>query len=390
MKIALVHDYLREYGGAERVVEVLHEMYPEAPLYTAFVDWPSFAKAPEGKVELFKSMDIRTSWVQHNWFVKKYHSPLRFLTPLIWESFDLRGFDVVISSSGWYMCRGVVTRPETLHVSYIHHPPRNLYGYPTGSVAQSPFAKAYGVVINPFLRSYDFATAQRVDELVANSETTRERIKKFYRRESTVIYPPVKIETNSPQPSLTKGGIIPPLGKRGLGGVINKSYYLSVGRLTYAKRVDLAIAACNELKLPLKIVGTGREEGKLRAISGPTIEFLGSVSDEQLAKLYKGAKALIFCALEEDFGMVPVEAMSYGVGVIALRQGGVTETIIEGRTGLFFNKPEVEEVVKVVKEFERFRFDPETCIKQAQKFSTQVFKKKMRDFVEEKYHTRQK
>ncbi|KKS56081.1 MAG: Glycosyl transferase group 1, partial [Candidatus Gottesmanbacteria bacterium GW2011_GWA1_42_26] len=112
----------------------------------------------------------------------------------------------------------------------------------------------------------------------------------------------MKIETNSPQPSLTKGGIIPPLGKRGLGGVINKSYYLSVGRLTYAKRVDLAIAACNELKLPLKIVGTGREEGKLRAISGPTIEFLGSVSDEQLAKLYKGAKALIFCALEEDFG----------------------------------------------------------------------------------------
>ena len=379
MKVALVHDYLREYGGAERVVEVLHEMYPDAPLYTAFVDWSSFAKAPEGKVELFKSMDIRTSWVQHNWLVKKYHSPLRFLTPLIWESLDLRGFDVVISSSGWYMCRGVVTGPEQLHISYIHHPPRNLYGYPTGSVAQSLLAKVYGTLINPFLRMYDFATAQRVDELVANSETTRERIKKFYRRDATVIYPPIQMQ------------------KSKIKNQNEKEYFLSVGRLTYAKRVDLAISTCNELKLPLKIVGTGREEGELRAISGPTIEFLGSVSDEQLAKLYKGAKALIFCALEEDFGMVPVEAMSYGVPVIALRQGGVIETVIEGTrsagsgqgTGLFFNKPEVEEVVKVVKEFEKWRFDPEAGIKQARKFSKEVFKKSMQEFVEKSYQTHQ-
>lgn len=363
MKIALVHDYLREYGGAERVVEVLHELYPQAPLYTAFVDWEALGEFA-GK---FKNWDIRTSWVDRNFLVKKFHSPLRFLTPLIWESFDLRGFDVVISSSGWYMCRGVVTRPETVHISYIHHPPRNLYGYPTGTKPNA-VVSAYAVLINPFLRVYDFATAQRVDELVANSQTTRERIKKFYRRESTVIYPPVEVGSSQSAVRSKK-----------------ENYYLSVGRLTYAKRVDLAIEACNKLNLPLKIVGSGKEESYLKSIAGPTIEFLGTVSDEQLAKLYSGARALIFCALEEDFGMVPVEAMGHGVPVIGLKQGGVIETVIEGKTGLFFEKPEVEEVVKVVKKFEKLKFEPQVIKNCVQKFSKEVFKQKMKVFVEEKY-----
>jgi glycosyltransferase involved in cell wall biosynthesis len=368
MKVALVHDYLREYGGAERVVEALHELYPDAPLYTAFVDWEALSEFGQR----FKSWDIRTTWVDRNPIVKKWHSPLRFLTPLVWESLDLRGFDVVISSSGWYICRGVVTRPETVHISYIHHPPRNLYGFPTGRKPNG-LIKAYAAFINPFLRVYDYAAMQRVDYVVANSQTTRERIQKFYRRDSTVIYPPVEVKSSKLKVERKRG-----------------DYFLIVGRLTYSKRVDLVIEACNELKLSLKIVGTGKEEEYLRSIARETIEFVGSVSDEELAKLYAGAKALIFCSLEEDFGIVPVEAMGHGVPVIALKQGGVRETVVEGKTGLFFNEPTKESLVTVLKKFESMKFDPETIHKRAEKFSKEVFQKKMKDFVEEKYQKQNK
>lgn len=362
MKVALVHDYLREYGGAERVVEVLHEMYPEAPLYTSFVDWEALGS----HAARFKQWDIRTSWVQKNWLVKKYHSPLRFLTPLIWESLDLRGFDLVISSSGWYICRGVVTRPETVHISYIHHPPRNLYGYATGR-PKNLFVKIYAALINPMLRMYDFATAQRVDYLIANSEETKRRIKKFYRREATVIYPPVEISG--------KG--------KGERGKSQKEYFLSVGRLSYAKRIDVIIKACNELKLPLRIVGVGGEGDYLKSIAGPQIEFLGEVSDEKLTEIYTGARALIFSALQEDFGMVPVEAMAHGIPVIALKQGGVAETVIDGKTGIFFDEPTVASLKSAILEFEKKEktFTATACIAQAEKFSKAEFKQKMRDFV---------
>jgi glycosyltransferase involved in cell wall biosynthesis len=278
------------------------------------------------------------------------------------------------------MCRGVVTRPEQLHISYIHHPPRNLYGYPTGKKPNG-LVSAYATFINPFLRMYDFATAQRVDYLIANSQETRSRIKKFYRREAKVIYPPVKVGNNSlPPPLKIRGG-----SASWRRGVMKRSYFLSVGRLTYAKRVDLAIEACNKLKVPLKIVGTGREEESLRKIAGPTIEFVGSVSDEELARLYVGAKALIFCALQEDFGMVPVEAMALGVPVIVLKQGGVIETVTHGKTGLFFEDPTVEDLIKAIKALDKSNVKPEDCVRQAQKFSAEVFKKKMKAFIEEKY-----
>ncbi|KKU86834.1 MAG: glycosyltransferase [Candidatus Gottesmanbacteria bacterium GW2011_GWA2_47_9] len=374
MNIALVHDYLREYGGAERVVEALHEMWPEAPLYTSFVDWPSLAKAPAGKVELFKSMDIRTSWVEHVWLVKKLISPLRFLAPMIWGSFNLSGYDVVISSSGWFMCRGVSIKKPAVHISYIHHPPRNLYGYATGSDWQKyPIVRIYGAIVNFFLRHYDFETAQAVDYFVANSKETARRVKKFYRRESTVIYPPVEI---------SKGLA---LKTRPQGKALRKQdYFLSVGRLTWAKRIDLAIEACNKLKLPLKIVGTGKEEEYLRSIAGPTVEFLGSVSDEELSRLYLGAKALIFCALDEDFGMVPVEAMAAGVPVIALAQGGVVETVVDGETGVLFREPTVECLVEGIKRWEDSKTGrwEQNCRKQAQKFSKERFKKELKAFVE--------
>jgi glycosyltransferase involved in cell wall biosynthesis len=454
LKIALVHDYLREYGGAERVVEALHEIWPEAPIYTSFVDWQSFAKAPAGKLELFRSWDIRTSWVQKFWLIKKCISPLRFLAPLIWRSFDVSGYDVVVSSSGWFMCRGVAldtagpafqvsalrsqknfdpssisfssvhsrygkekvntdkifslpaqsTRP--LHICYIHHPPRNLYGYPTGSDLQKYWpVSVYAAIINFFLRHYDYQTAQQVDYFIANSEETKRRVWKFYRRESTVIYPPIESGINPPArlPSGMAGEAgnqpaCPPAvgyGRRGResGEKQKRSYFLSVGRLTYSKRVDLAIAACRKLGLPLKIVGTGKEEKSLKKLASQSknIEFLGSVSDQELHRFYEGARGLIFCALDEDFGMVPVEAMSHGTPVIALAQGGVLETVIDGKTGVFFREPTVESLAGALGRFEKLGESEklgEHCRKQAEKFGTERFKRELLAFIDQQVYNK--
>ena len=379
MKIALVHDYLREYGGAERVVEVFHEIWPDAPLYTSFVDF----KALGDHAKRFQDWDIRTSWVQHNPIVKKWHSPLRFLAPQIWNSFDLSEFDVVLSSSGWFMCRGVRTKklsalnsqPSTLHICYIHHPPRNMYGYATGSNLQKyKIVRMYAAVINFYLRHYDFKTAQAVDYFIANSKETARRVEKFYRRDSTVIYPPIEVSSIKYQVSGKNKKIMTP-----------DTYYLAVGRLTYSKRLDVVIGACNRLKLPLKIVGVGKEEEALKAIAGPTIEFVGGVSDQQLDEMYAGAKALIFCALDEDFGMVPVEAMGHGVPVIGLSQGGVVETVIEGKSGMLFEKPEVEDLIKTIKRFETSKKDwSADCITWAKKFSKERFIREIKEFVEQK------
>ncbi len=376
MKVAIVHDYLREYGGAERVVESLHEIWPEAPLYTSFVDWEKLGD--QGK--RFKGLDIRTSWVQQNWLVKKFHSPLRFLAPKIWESLDLTGYDIVISSSGWFMCRGVKVKEPAVHICYIHHPPRNLYGYATGSDLEKLWpVKVYATIVNFFLRHYDFETAQKVDYFIANSKETARRVWKFYRRESAVIYPPIQIKS---QISNYKFQINSKFQIQN-----SRTYFLSVGRLSWAKRVDLAIEACNKLEVPLKVVGVGKEEDHLRSIAGPTIEFLGSVSDEELAGLYQGARALIFCALDEDFGMVPVEAMAYGTPVIALGQGGVLETVVDGETGILFHEPRVENLIVAIKKFIKIKKDwTKECHNQAKKFSKDQFMKQLKSFVAEKYH----
>jgi glycosyltransferase involved in cell wall biosynthesis len=392
MKVALVHDFLREYGGAERVVEAMHEIWPEAPLYTSFVDWKSLGR----HASRFEGWDIRPSWVQHNWLVKKFHSPLRFLAPKIWESFDLSNYDVVVSSSGWFMCRGVNVgkRLETsdkrqedtkraLHICYIHHPPRNLYGYATGSDLQKYWVvRAYATVINFFLRQYDFQTAQNVDWFIANSKETARRVKKFYRRESTVIYPPV--DTNVSKRQSVKASMENTMTQR-RGDTVTLGYFLSVGRLTYAKRIDLAIESCNKLKLPLKIVGKGKEETYLHSIAGPTVEFVGSVSDEELDRLYAGATALIFSALDEDFGIVPVEAMARGVPVIGLAQGGTLETVIDGKTGVLFPEPTVESLTAALKKFIGIKRDwSDKCVAHAKKFSKERFKREMQEYIASK------
>jgi len=401
MKIALVHDFLREYGGAERVVEAIHEIWPDAPLYTSFVDWKALGR----HAERFRGWDIRTSWVQKNWLVKKFHSPLRFLAPRIWENIDLSGYDVVLTSSGWFMSRAVAMNrvssivdcssclnykiinhelqtKNQVHICYIHHPPRNLYGYATGSNLQKyPLVRIYTAIVNFFLRHYDFQTAQSVDYFIANSKETARRVKKFYRRESTVIYPPITISnypiSNPPSANWRRRTNTPIKNKNE-----QNKYYLSVGRLSWAKRADLAIEACNKLKEQLVIVGSGKEEQYLRSIAGPTITFAGSVSDEELARFYEGAKALIFTALEEDFGMVLAEAMAHGVPVIALAQGGVTETVIDGKTGILFYEPTVVSLLSAIKQFNNITISPAACITQAKKFSKVRFQKEIKHFVQ--------
>ncbi len=361
MKVALIHDYLREYGGAERVVETLHTIWPDAPLYTSFVDWGSLGS----HAKRFRGWDIRTSWMQWMWPVRKLHSPLRFVAPRVWGSFDLSGYDLVVSSSGWFICRGVGVKKPAVHISYIHHPPRNLYGYATGSTLEKyALVRGYANFINFFMRQYDYKTAQRVDYILANSEETARRVKKFYRRDATVIYPPVRVPLR--EPFRIKPG----------------SYYLSVGRLVWAKRIDVVIAACTALGLPLKIVGTGPEEASLRAVAGPTVEFLGSVPDGRLADLYRNAKATIFCALDEDFGMVPVESMGFGTPVIALGQGGALETVRDGVTGIVFDSPDAESLTGALKRFEKTGRDWfRACRRSAVRFSTDRFIREINGFV---------
>lgn len=358
-KVALVHDYLREYGGAERVVEALHELYPEAPLYVAFTD----AAAMGIHWQKFKDWDIRQSWLTHIPFYKKLYSPLRMWAPNYFEAFDLSEYDLVISSSNAYMAKAVRVRSDATHICYCHTPPRSLYGYATMSDwRKNPVTFIVGSLINHYLRVLDFKIAQRVGFFVANSRETARRIKKFYRRESTVIFPPVAVPPTPPRKE-------------------PRDYYLYVNRLALAKHPELAVQACTQLQLPLKVVGTGKMLEKLKTIAGPTVEFLGAVPDAQLRQLYAGAKALLYPVEDEDFGMVPVEAMAYGVPVIAHQSGGPEETIIEEKTGLFFQELSLAGLVEAILLSQHYTFDPQVIYKQAQRFTQKNFQDQFQALV---------
>jgi glycosyltransferase involved in cell wall biosynthesis len=362
MKVALVHDFLLEYGGAERVLEVLHEMYPEAPLYTAMVNWDRMGQF----ADRFKGWDIKTSFMQNHWVTRRFYSPLRFLAPLVWESFNFDQYDVVISSSSWYITHGIITRPETLHLCYLHTVPRYLYGYKTKMNWTKHWPmRWYGKLIGTNLRQYDYLAAQRPDTFIANSGYTQRRISKFYRRESVVIYPPVSTENRILK---TEN---PP-----------KEYLLCVGRLVSSKHLDLAIKAANNLRMKLWIVGDGPEKESLQTLAGGTVKFCGHVSDQELAEIFAGAKAFIFPSEEEDFGIAPVEAMARGIPVVAYNSGGVRETVIQGKTGFLFGKLTVGSLTKAIKMVDRLTINPEDCIDQANKFSRNNFEAQIRKLIE--------
>lgn len=380
MKIAIIHDYIKEYGGAERVLETFHEMWPDADIYTT-VFLPEFL-GPHAK--RFEGWNIKTSWLQNIPLVHKLISPIRIIAPCIFENWDFSSYDlIIVSATGAYFPNLIIRKPETLHLCYCHTPPRYLYGYPTArNWRKNPIMKLLGELFNHKLRIIDFISYQRPDFLIANSEEVRRRINKFYRRDAVVIYPPATLcETMWAGPPVEIS-----VRRKAESGKDTKRYFLAGGRLARAKRIDLAIKACNELELPLKIFGKGFADygSELKEIAGSTIEFLGEVKDEELKSLYRNAKALLFPSEMEDFGIMPVEAQSEGTPVIAYGEGGVRETVIDGKTGILFKELTEDSLIQGIKRFEKMKIDPEDCIENARRFGKERFKKEIMEFVNKK------
>nr|MBI5455529.1 glycosyltransferase [Candidatus Levybacteria bacterium] len=390
MKVAIIHDYIKEFGGAERVLGALCEIYPDAPIYTAFVDKNSTA------YKHFKHKKIITSWFNFLPFASKLASPLRFLTPLIWRSFSAKGgpalgwnlsqYDVIISSASWYITKGF-GGSKPIEICYCHTPPRWLYGYNTSVNFQKyAIVRAYALIVGHFLRLYDFKRAQKVNYFIANSKEVQNRIKKFYRKDASVIYPPVSIWDGRKSIYSQSSNLKNPPST--VYNQPSRDYYFIVSRIVGAKGLDLAVNAAVKAGFKLKIAGspTGYyfEYNKLKDKSRSNIEFLGQVSDEDLAKLYKGAKAFLALAKDEDFGITPVEAMLSGTPVIAFNGGGYKETVIDGKTGILFNDYSADGLVAAIKKFESMKLNSKDCIEQALKFSKKRFKAEIENFVKSK------
>lgn len=368
IKVALVHDYLKEYGGAERVLQTLCEIWPEAPIYTAFV----LKNSAAGKE--FKKAKIIESWLAPLIKHKNLYSPLRFLTPLIWKSFDLRDYDLVITSASWYITRGFRLGPKTKVICYCHTPPRYLYGYPTSIEWQRYWpVRVYAVVVNHFLRLYDYSSAQQVDEFIANSKNVAQRIKKFYRRDSTIIYPPVEVEKI----------------KKATQRLRPENYFLITSRIVGAKGIEMAAETAKKAKVPIKIIGEPAGlrwfGGQLEKLKNKWIKFIGRIPDEELYQYYGRCQAFLALATDEDFGMAPVEAMAAGRPVIAFRGGGYLETVVEGKTGEFFNEPTAKALASKLQSFKAAKYRPEDCRHQAEKFSKERFIKEIKNFIKLKY-----
>ncbi len=384
MKVAIVHDYIKEYGGAERVLETLLEIYPDAAVF-ASIYAPEFLGPHRERFEKFK---IKTTFLNEIPFRHKLISPLRLIAPMAFRSMDLSGFDVVIvSQTGAYFPNLVSVKngkEAQVLICYTHTPPRYLYGYATArDWKKNKIFAFFAEIANHFLRMTDFNSSKNVDFFIANSEEVKSRIKKFYRRDSVVIYPPVGVV----------GGRVSGLGKSKTKNydLQPKTYYLTGGRLARAKGIDVIVKAFNKNGLPLKIFGKGfagyEEELKQEVRSKnqeSIIEFLGEVTDDKKFELMRNAKAFVFASYDEDFGITPVESMSVGTPVIAFRSGGVKETIVEGKTGLFFDENSPEELNKAVDKLKKINIDPKDCIKQAEKFSKERFERDIKDFVNDK------
>ena len=374
MKIAIVHDQLREFGGAERVLVALKEIYPQADVFTSTFDLNSLGEHRE----IIKHWNVHVSWFGKIPLINRLYSPLRFLTPLIWESFDFSKYDLVISSTGSWMCKGVITKKPTIHISYIHHPPRYLYGYETAVEWQKHLIiKIYGVFINHFLRLWDYEASQKPDHLIANSIETQKRITKFYRRSSIVIYPPVNVPEKM-------SNIQYPIANN--QSPITNNYFITVSRLARAKHVDLLIKAANKYKFHLKIVGVGRDMKYLQSIAGKSVEFLGNISDKKLKGFYKNAKAFLFASVDEEFGIAPVEAMGYRLPVIAYSSGGLKETVHNDINGYLFLEQTEKSVGEAIKKLqsllpEKYLEMRKSARKESEKYTEEIFKKKIVEFV---------
>lgn len=360
MNIALVHDWLPFMGGAERVLSNFCDLYPGAPIYTTICNYSKI----DGNL---KNANIITSKLQKKKEVSNHRKLFPFMMTAI-ESFDLNGYDIVLSDSS-SIAKGVITAPDTMHICYCHSPMR--YGWEfsyeyAGKMAGKGSLK--NKLLNYFLsavRLWDSASSDRVDYFIANSENVAKRIWKHYRRESVVIHPPVRCNLFNV-------------------GDIDEDYFLIVSRLQEYKRIDIAIEACNKLNIPLIIIGDGPDRERLEKLAGSTVKFLGRQSDETIKEYYSKCKAFLFTG-EEDFGITPLEAMASGRPVIAYRKGGALETVVENVTGVFFDKQDPDDLVNSINIFNDTKFDKAVIRKHAETFDEEIFKNKIQNYVNKCY-----
>lgn len=356
MKVALVYDRVNKWGGAERVLLALHDLFPDAPLYTSVYN---SSRAPWAK-----KFEVKPSFLQKFPYASSLHELYPSFMPLVFESFSFDEYDLVISVTS-EAAKGIITRSKTFHLCYCLTPTRYLWsGY--NEYFKNKALKFFAKPVIFYLKKWDKIASQRPDAYIAISKEVQKRIKNYYQKESIVVYPPVSLSKVSEVSEVSK--------------VSKEDYYLIVSRLVAYKRIDIAIEACNELRLPLKIIGTGSEEKKLKKIAGQTIEFLGNLTDNRLVEYYKTCRALIFPG-NEDFGLTVLEAQSLGKPVIAFKGGGSLETIVEGKTGEFFYPQNKKALINSLKRFINLRFDSSDCILQAEKYNKEKFKKEFMSTV---------
>jgi glycosyltransferase involved in cell wall biosynthesis len=353
LKVALVHDDLIQYGGGERVFLAIKDLFPKAKLYTS-------ATTSEIRKHL-KGSDLTTSFMQRFPFRKSLQRAYFPFYPLAFESFDLSDYDLVISSSTRF-AHGVITKPETKHLSYMHSPGR-MFWEQESYFGKSPRLGAFLSPALAYLRLWDFAAAQRVDQFVANSGYIAGKISKYYRREAKVVHPFVDLEL-----------FTLPFEDRG-------DYFLAVSRLAWWKRIDLAVEAALKAGVSLKVVGDGPQRKRLERLSRKMgsrgkVEFLGWVSGKKLARLYRNCRALVL-PQEEDFGIVPLEAQAVGRPVIAYKGGGVLETVVEGKTGEFFSPQTVEALASSLEKFDPGKYSPQACRQNGERFGLDSFREKL-------------
>jgi len=366
LRVAIIHYWFIARAGGERVVEALAEIFPQADLFSLVADHSTLAP-------ILQARKLQTSFLQRVPGAKKFHRHFLPLQPLALEQFDLSNYDLVISSESG-PAKGVITSSKTCHICYCHSPMRYIWDmYPEYRRAMGFLAGTAFSLTAHYIRLWDQASASRVDYFVANSGYVASRIRKYYGRESTVIHPPVDVSA----------------GK--ISGQEGGAYYVAVGRLVDYKRFDLAIAACTQLPRQLKIIGAGPQEKALRRIAGPTVEFLGRVSDAELREHLAGCRALLFPG-EEDFGIVPIEAQSFGKPVVAYASGGVLETVrgifpneaeLENPTGVFFREKSLSGLTKAILQFEAMEheFRPEIIRQHSLQFDRAIFKRRISEFI---------
>jgi glycosyltransferase involved in cell wall biosynthesis len=359
MKIALVHDYLAQDGGAERVLKAFHEVWPDAPIFVLFHD--------KKKIQDFPEADIRESFIARMPFGKKRYQWYLPWMPLATERHNLHNFDVVLSSTSAF-AKGVLTRPDTLHISYCHTPTRYLWTETHKYIADLRYNRFVKALLPPLMhrmRLWDRMSVDRVDYFVANSGTVKNRIQKYYRRESDILYPPADIHLFSIADTV-------------------RDYFVTGGRMVAYKRFDLVIHVFNRLGWPLKIFGDGPEMENLKKRAKRNIQFLGRISDKEKADVLRYAKAFIHPQVE-DFGITPVETMASGRPVIAYPVGGATETVIPGKTGLFFHEQTWESLLGTLLDFDAYGWDSHAIRKHAERFGVDRFKTRIERYVADRH-----